>query len=129
MTVVMMHMDSIGVGGLMLPPTVTKWASATTTPAAATSRTKRIPLAGWECLAANWGWFTPHVTLMTITMGMRQIIANATHVVNERTEKIEMNPSETMITRIVPVIPRAGCFIVSSFQYRRTLKNSCQHGS
>src|SRR5208283_6245276 len=112
-TVVMRHMDSMGAGGATLPPTATKWTSATTAPAASASSRKRIPLAGWERPPATAGCFPPHVTPMTITIGIKQIIASAIHVVKTGKAKSAMNPSETTITRTDDTAPRTGCFMMN----------------
>ena len=42
----MMHMASIGGGGLTPPPTVKKWATATTAPTPRASSVSKMPLAG-----------------------------------------------------------------------------------
>ena len=70
-TETMLHMASIGVGGLTRPPIVTKHTAATTTPTASVVRVSTRPLAGCGLAATNPG-FAPHMTATTICIGMTQ---------------------------------------------------------
>ena len=73
------HCDSIGVGGLILPPTPVQCASVTTTPTAKAIKLKRMPRMGCERSAAKRGCFIPQVTPIIISMGMMQIKKVETH--------------------------------------------------
>ena len=99
----------------MPPPTVKKWTTATTAPTARASSVSKMPLAGWGRAAANAGWLPPQVTEMTICMGMKQMVRNATQLANMGKVNSAMKPSETAITRNEAAIPKAGCFTSASF--------------
>jgi hypothetical protein len=65
----------------------------------------------------NTGGRVPHVTLTRMTVGIKQIIRKATHVVNAGTAKTEIKPSDRRITTAVDVIPRAGCFMTAEVSH------------
>src|SRR5690348_1330956 len=95
----MMHIATIGGGGLMLPPTVKKWASATIAPTPRASSVSKMPLAGCGRAAAKAGCLPAQVTETTICMGMKQMVRKATQLANMGKVNSAMKPSEMAITR------------------------------
>src|ERR1700685_3309079 len=103
------HCVIIAVGGLTLPPTPVQCASITTAPVTAAIKLNRMPRRGCERSAAKRGCFIPHVTPMTISMGMMQIRHVEIHPENLGKSKSEIKPSEMAMMRAVAAIPRTGC--------------------
>src|SRR5271154_1228472 len=112
-TDVMMHIASIGGGGLMPPPTTVKWTTATIAPTTSAISVSRIPFVGWEHVAAKLGCLQPQVTDATISMGMKQIVRKATQVANIGKANSEIKPNETAITSAVATTPSSGCFTLA----------------
>src|SRR5690242_2336686 len=113
----MMHIASIGGGGLRPPPTVKKCAKATTAPTARANSVSKMPLAGWGRAAANAGCLPAQFTDMTICIGMKQMVRKATQLAKMGKVNRAMKPSETAITRNEAATPRAGCFTSASFSH------------
>ena len=67
----MLHMASIGVGGLMRPPIATWQTAATTTPTTSVVRVSTAPFAGW-LRAGDETRVGPQVTAATICIGITQ---------------------------------------------------------
>ena len=70
-TETMLHIASIGVGGLMPPPIVACATAVTTTPTTSVVSVRTRPFAGC-CSPATKPGLLPHVTAVTICIGMVQ---------------------------------------------------------
>ncbi len=108
-TIAIVHIMSIGTGGLTLPPTTARVAAPPTAPTRSVNRISRNPLSGWGHEAANSGFLHPQATPITISIGMTEMRQNETKPINFGASKSEMKPSETAMTSAEAAMPAIGC--------------------
>src|SRR5262249_14526585 len=112
----------MGAGGVTPAPTIFSASAATTAPTTSANNVSRRPRNGCGAFAAADGWALPHVTAMTIWIGITQSRKYATHPENVGNENSDTNARAMAITMIVAVTPSAGC--LSAISVARILQLS-----
>src|SRR5581483_10560961 len=113
-TETMPNSTKMGIGGLTRPPTTTWQMTPASKPMAAFTRTSRIPFRGCALEDAKAG-LAPHVTPITISIGMMDAITKITQLPSVEKSKSAMKPKEAAMIRAVATIPSAGCLMQYSY--------------
>src|SRR5215475_6736954 len=99
----------MGAGGVTPAPTIFSASAATMAPTTSANNVSSRPRRGFGAFAAADGWALPHVTAMTIWIGITQSRKYATHPENVGNENSDTNARAIAITMMVAVTPSAGC--------------------